>query len=387
MSYHWDADLTELRALVRDFVDKHGEESRVRELLEREHPYDDSTWDLMGQLGLASFTIPENLGGAGVGHEYLAIAMEELGRALLPSPLLTTASLAAGALLASKDAAALERLAPQLAAGQRTGTLAFCGPTGSWDPRTPPEVSARPAAETGWHLTGTAHHVLDGATADLLLVEANTDSGPSLFAVEAPAAGLVRQAMTTLDATRPQARLDLDEVPATLVGRPGSAAAVVERTLLGAATALAAEQVGAAQRCLDMAVSHARLRVQFGRPVGSYQAIKHRCADVHLEIECARAATYYAAAALTAGAPDSAAAVSIAASTSADALRTAAMEGIQIHGGTGFTWEHSAHLYFRRAVSTRHLFGSPAWHRDQVACQLLALEGSARPSYQREKAS
>jgi alkylation response protein AidB-like acyl-CoA dehydrogenase len=369
--YAWPAELTELRDVVAAFRERHAGEAVVRTLAETNAPLDSRTWQIMAeQLGLAGLTVPEELGGAGAGYEYLVIAIEELGKSLLPSPLLATTALAVGTLMQVDDASARERLLPALAAGQMTGTLGYAAADGYWDrTRTPPVRATRNG--NGWRLDGSVHHVLDGASADLVLVVADIGEGASVFAVEGPLTGLVRSPMATLDGTRSQARLDFHGVPATAVGVPGTAAATVEAVLMRAAVVLAAEQVGGAQHCLDTAVAYAGTRTQFGRAIGSYQAIKHKCVDMYMEIESARAAAYYAASCMTRNSADAESAASIAKALASAAFDRASADNIQIHGGIGFTWEHSAHLYFRRAISTRALFGDPRRHYNVVAASLL----------------
>ena len=207
--------------------------------------------------------------------------------------------------------------------------------------------------------------------ADLILVVAQADAGPSLFAVRGDAEGLTRRPLTTLDMTRKQAALTLDGVPAALVGTEGGAADVVTRTLRLAVVALAAEQVGGAQRCLDMSVEYAKIRMQFGRPIGSFQAIKHMCADMLLEVESARSAAYYAAWAAQDESDELPLVSSMAKAYCSEAYFRAAADNIQIHGGIGFTWEHDAHLYYRRAKSTELMLGTPGEHREIAAGYLI----------------
>jgi alkylation response protein AidB-like acyl-CoA dehydrogenase len=219
----------------------------------------------------------------------------------------------------------------------------------------------------GWTLDGHKMFVIDGAVADLVLVAAHTGRGVSLFAVEGTASGLTRTALATMDQTRKQARLEFAGTPARLVGEEGGAGDVLTRTLDLAAVALAAEQVGGAQRCLDMAVEYAKSRIQFGRPIGSFQAIKHKCADMLLEVESAKSAAYYAGWAAAEDSDELPVVASLAKSYCSEAYFHAAAENIQIHGGIGFTWEHDAHLYFKRAKSSELLLGDPSYHRELLA--------------------
>ena len=293
------------------------------------------------------------------------IVLEELGAALYGGPYLASGVLAVTALLASPDEGARRDLLPGIASGEVIATVAFTEDDGSWDP-----AAARLAAvNTGgsWRLDGHKSFVLDGGAAGLILALAVADGALSLFAVDSGATGLTLATLPTLDQTRKLARLTFDGVPARLIGSPGDAAAVMDRVLNVAAIALAAEQLGGAQRALDMAVTYAKARHQFGRAIGSFQAIKHRCADLLLEIESLRSAVGYAAAAVAEDSPEIPAVASLTQAYASDVFFHAAAENIQIHGGIGFTWEHPAHLYFKRAKSSELLFGDPAYHRELLA--------------------
>jgi alkylation response protein AidB-like acyl-CoA dehydrogenase len=359
----------ELRDAVRRFLADRAPLSRVRELMEAPDGIDRAVWQQAGaQLGLQGIAIPEQYGGAGFSFAEQAIVLEELGAALYGGPYLASSVLAATALLSASDEAARSELLPPIASGQTVATLAVTEDDGSWDPAAV-RLTASPAGPGGgWILDGHKSFVLDGHTADLILVVAATGSGLSLFGVQADAAGLNRRVLPTLDQTRKLARLEFHSVPAArLIGAPGEAGATLARTLDVAAVALAAEQLGGAQRALDMAVGYAKTRYQFGRPIGSFQAIKHRCADLLLEVSALRSAVRYAAAAV---AEDSAEIPVVAAMTKAyasDVYFHVAAENIQIHGGIGFTWEHDAHLYFKRAKSSELFLGDASYHRERLA--------------------
>ena len=366
---------TDLRDSVRRFLAERAPISRVRELMESPDGSDPKVWEQAGaQLGLPGIAIPEEYGGAGFGFAEQAIVLEEFGAALYGGPYLASAVLAATALLASPDELARRGLLPGIASGQSVATLAFTEDDGSWDPGAIRLAASRGdgsgpggSGGSGWVLDGHKSFVLDGHAADLVLVAAAAEPGLSLFAVEAGAAGLRRRALPALDQTRKLARLEFASVPARLIGAAGEAGAVLARTLDVAAIALAAEQLGGAQRALDMAVGYAKTREQFGRAIGSFQAIKHRCADLLLEVECLRSAVRYAAAAV---AEDSAEVPALAALTQAyasDVFFHVAAENIQIHGGIGFTWEHDAHLYFKRATASELFLGDAAYHRERLA--------------------
>jgi alkylation response protein AidB-like acyl-CoA dehydrogenase len=344
--------------------------SAVRSLLVRHEGA--SAWlPLTEQIGVAGLAVPEAYGGAGYGAREVHVVMEELGRRLSPVPALGSAVVTVQALLASGDTAACARLLPRLASGSEVGATAWAE-RGSWDP-----AAVRAAAAAGpagrWLLTGTKEHVLDGAEADVLLVAARTDAGVSLFQVDATSARVRREPLVTMDGTRAQARVVLDAAEGRLIGGNGDAGRVLARVLDLACTALAAEQVGGAARCLEVTVSHVKDRIQFGRPIGSFQAVRHRLADAFVQVEAARSVALGAAAAAAGTSPGAAGASRLAAaakSACSEAFSAVAGEMIQLHGGIGITWEHDAHRYFKRAHGSAQLFGSPGWHRSRLAAGL-----------------
>jgi alkylation response protein AidB-like acyl-CoA dehydrogenase len=296
--------------------------------------------------------------------------MEEMGAALLCAPYFSTVVLGANALLCSGDAAACARWLPGIAAGETIATLALAEESGSWELDASTATTAADNGD-GWTVSGAKSYVLDGQTADLILVAARAPDGLGLFAVSRDAPGLTTTPLQTIDETRKQARVAFDTTPAALVGAEGDAAAGLAKTLDLAAVALAAEQVGGAQRCLDNAVQYARERIQFGRAIGSFQAIKHKCADMLVDVESARSAAYQAGWAAAGEADDELPVVaSLAKAYCSEVYLNAAAENIQIHGGMGFTWEHHAHLYFKRAKSSELLFGDAAYHRELLAQRL-----------------
>jgi alkylation response protein AidB-like acyl-CoA dehydrogenase len=372
-TYVFTDEQQDLRDMVRRFLAEKSPVSEVRRLMGTEAGYDPAVWAQLGQLGLAGLTIPEKYGGAGRGPVEQLIVCEEMGAALLCAPYLASAVLATWALLASGDAGAQADLLPPIASGERIATLAVPEDDGSWTPGGF-GVTARPSGDR-YLLDGRKSFVLDGMIADLILVAASSDDGPALFAVDGPgdgsAPGLSRQAMQTLDMTRKQAVLTFTGTPGRLVGQPGAAAEIVAQAIRGGVLALAAEQVGGAQRCLDMAVAYAKVRRQFGRAIGSFQAIKHICADMLLEVESARSAAYHAAWRAADGAADLPLVASLAKAYCSEAYFHVAASNIQVHGGIGFTWEHDAHLYYRRAKSAEVMLGTPASHREIVADLLL----------------
>jgi alkylation response protein AidB-like acyl-CoA dehydrogenase len=359
----------QLRESVRRFLAERAPLPRVRELMETTDAMDADVWRQAGaQLGLQAIAIPEEYGGAGFSFAEQAIVLEELGGALYGGPYLASAVLAATALLTSEDEGARRDLLPGIASGETIATLAFTEDDGSWDPSSIRLAAAKNGQ--GWRLDGHKSFVLDGHGADLILAVASADIGLSLFAVDGAAAGLSRRALPTLDQTRRLARLEFREVPARLIGSPGTARAVLDHTLDVAAIALAAEQLGGAQRALDMAVAYAKVRHQFGRPIGSFQAIKHRCADLLLEVESLRSAVGYAATAVAAGSTEVPALASLLKAYASEVYSHVAGENIQIHGGIGFTWEHDAHLYLKRAKSSELFLGDGSYHRERLATRI-----------------
>ena len=366
MNFAFTEEQDELRKTVRQFLESKSPETAVREQMETEAGFDPAVWSQMGeQMGLQGLAIPEEFGGSGYGYIELGIVLEEMGRALLCAPFFSTVVLAANTLLHSGDDAAKAAHLPGIASGETIAALAFTEPSGKWD-ESGITMQATPAGD-GWTLTGTKMYVIDGHTATLIIVAARTAKGVSLFAVDGDASGLTRTALSTMDQTRKQARLEFDGTPATLVGADGEGWTTLSTVLDLAAVGLAAEQVGGAQKVLEMAVEYAKVCVQFGRPIGSFQAIKHKCADMLLEVESAKSAAYYGMWCASEMNDELPSVASLAKAYCSEAYFHATAENIQIHGGIGFTWEHPAHLYFKRAKSSELLFGDPTYHRELLA--------------------
>lgn len=367
MNFAFSEEQEELRRSVRRFLEDKSPETEVRRLMETETGYDPAIWKQMGeQLGLQGLAIPEVHGGSGFGYVELVVVFEEMGRSLLCAPYFSTVALAANLLLAAGDEGASKDYLPGLATGASIGTVALAEASGRWD-EAGVTLKASPSGSGGWNLTGEKRYVIDGHVADVVLVVARTDAGVSIFAVEQGATGFDATPVTTMDQTRKQATLRFSATPARLVGADGQGWTAVSTMLDKAAVALAAEQVGGAQRVLDMAVDYAKVRVQFGRPIGSFQAIKHKCADMLLEVESAKSAAYYAGWAASEDSDELPVVASLAKSYCSEAYFHAAADNIQIHGGIGFTWDHPAHLYFKRAKSSELLFGDPTYHRELLA--------------------
>jgi alkylation response protein AidB-like acyl-CoA dehydrogenase len=365
-------DLDELRTAVRDFLQDTSAEADVRRVMDEPTGWDETVWRRMAdELRLPALALPTEHGGDGFGFVELRIVLEELGRTLTPSPFLGSVVLAASALTASGDPVAQTTHLPGIAAGKTTAALAVAGSEGTWN--SAGTTAVRDAAGD-WALTGERSFVIDGVSADLLVVAAHTEGGPSLFTLPAHASGLTREPLTALDPTRRLARLTFTGTPATLVGEDGAAGPVLDRVLDLTAVALAAEQTGGARACLDASVAYAKDRRQFGRPIGSFQAVKHKCADMLVQVQLAQAAAVEAAnaAAAVAGSPPLGVAAAVAHSVCSAAYVHVARENIQVHGGIGFTWEHPAHLYFRRAKSTQLLLGGPAAYHERLLTHLGA---------------
>ena len=366
MNFAFSDEQEELRTGVRRFLAEKSPETEVRRLMETTEGYDPAVWSQMAdQLGLQSLTIPEEFGGSGFSYVELVVVLEEMGAALLCAPFFSTVALAANALLTSGDDEAKKSYLPGIASGETIATLAITEDNGKWD-FSGIELAAEKSGN-GFVLNGHKMFVIDGHIANLIVVAARTSAGVSLFAVDGDAAGLTRTSLPTMDQTRKQARLEFSGTPATLIGVDGGAEAGLSKTLDLAAVALAAEQVGGAQHVLDASVEYAKTRIQFGRPIGSFQAIKHKCADMLLEVESAKSAAYYAAWAAAEDSDELPVVASLSKSYCSEAYFHSAAENIQIHGGIGFTWEHPAHLYFKRAKSSELLLGDPAYHRELLA--------------------
>jgi alkylation response protein AidB-like acyl-CoA dehydrogenase len=340
----------------------------VRRLMATETGYDPAVWrQLSDELALPGIHVPEQYGGAGFGMVELGIVMEELGRSLLCAPYFSTAVLAANAILNAGTEAQKAALLPELASGARLATLAIAEPDGDWNPAAIATVAA-PAGD-GYRLDGVKSYVVDGHIADLLIVAARAPKtsgleGLALFTLAADASGVKRRQLAAMDPTRKIAQIEFSGAEASLLGNFDDGAKAIERTLDQAAIALANEMAGGAQTMLDSAVSYAKMRVQFGRTIGSFQAIKHKLADLLLEVELAKSAAYYAAQAAAANDPEWQALASLAKAATSETYMHAAAECIQIHGGIGFTWDNDTHLWFKRAKSSEVFLGQPSYHRE-----------------------
>ncbi|GAA1850500.1 acyl-CoA dehydrogenase family protein [Pseudonocardia ailaonensis] len=358
-----EQDLANLREMVRDFLGDRWSEQQIRDVMADGTGGDAAVWGrFAGDLGLASLPFPEEYGGAGAGWTEVGIVLEEAGRALFCSPYFASVVLGGAALLASGDERACARYLPGIADGSRRATLAAPEVAG-YRPGDQPRVTAT-RMDGAWTLDGHVAQVVDGATAELVLVVAETGAGTALFAVTGEPA---RTPLTTLDLTRPLARLDFRDTPAELVGAEGAGAEILARVLDVAAIALAAEQAGGAARVVEMAVEYAKVRRQFGALIGSFQAVKHKCAEMLMLAEGARATARTALDALDRDDPEVPLLARITGVYCSDAFVRCATENIHVHGGIGYTWEHPAHLWFKRAQGSRLLLGDPASHLERIA--------------------
>jgi alkylation response protein AidB-like acyl-CoA dehydrogenase len=374
VDFAYSDEQEQFRETLRRFFEERSPSAAVRRAMATGTGWDPGLWkQLSEELGLPGVALPERFGGQGFGFLELGIVLEEMGRALVCAPYFSTVCLAANAILAAGDPEAQRALLPRLARGEATATLAWVEPGGGWrasDVRLAYERDAKDCV-----LSGVKDVVVDGHSAELVLVAARRPGsegvgGLTLLAVEAGAPGLRASARESLDPTRRLARLELDGVRGRPIGPEGAAGPALEATLARAAVCLAAEQAGGAARCLEMAVAYARERIQFGRPIGSFQAIQHRCAEVLLEVESARAAAAWAAWVASeepAALPEAA---SLAQACCAEAYLLAARENVHIHGGLGVTWEHDAQLHYKRAKSSEILLGDPAAHRAALVAGL-----------------
>jgi alkylation response protein AidB-like acyl-CoA dehydrogenase len=354
-----------LRDSARKFFAGEVPPAEVRRLMEAGSAYDPVLWSKLVEQGYTGIIFPEELGGVGLGKVELALLFEESGRALLPGPLFSTTALA-GAILQTVATKETQRkyLAP-ICSGTARATAAILEKSASWD------LSSLQLQSSKSSLTGEKLFVPDVAAAHFLLVAARD----GIFLVDSNAPGLQISPMPSMDFTRKLYSVHFRNTPAEKVGELRD----LPRALDIATTALCAEMVGGMQRCLDLTVEYAKTRKQFGKPIGSFQAVQHHCADMYLETESSRSAVYYAAWALQENAPDASAAVSIAKIYSSDAARTVGNRSIQVHGGMGFTWENDLHLYYRRAKASETMFGDATFHRERLAQLVIDSPHSQQP--------
>ena len=360
-----------LRRSAREFLAKECSPKVVRRLMESEDGFDAALWKKVADLRWTALGIPEEYGGVGTFLD-LVVVLEEAGRALLPGPFFSTMGLAVPAIIEAGSEAQKKKALSDIAAGTARATLAFTEPSGRWDAESI-RLTARQSGG-GWRLDGVKLFVPDAAAADYTVVVARTrgetEEGVTLFLVEGRPKGMTVKPLETLDMTRrwSEVRFEGVELAAdTVMGTPDKAWPHLKRALEWATAALCAEMVGGVQKVLETSTEYAKTRHQFGKPIGIYQAVSHKIADMLVMSESGRSATYYAAWTVDADAPDRALASSMAKAYVSDAYRKVAGDGIQVHGGIGFTWEHDMHLYFKRAKSSEVTLGDATYHRELVA--------------------
>ncbi len=381
MRFGYTDEQEQFRAIVARFLRERSPVSEVRRHMASDDGYDRALWrQLADELGLTGVHVPEQFGGQGFGYTELGIALEEMGQALLCAPYFASSVLATEALMSIASEAEQHALLPGLVSGARIATLAWVEGKGDWDVAATTLTATPDGRDDGksFRLDGHKKFVLDGHRADLLLVVARAprsvgDAGLGLYVVEGEAAGLTRRQLATIDSTRRQAELRFSSTPARRLGAEPSIARALRSTLDRATIALACEMVGGARALLNASVEYAKLRMQFGRPIGSFQAVKHKCAEMLLEVELAASAARYAAAAIDEQDNEVPALASMAKAMAADAYMHAAIESIQIHGGIGFTWDQDTHLWFKRAKSSEVMLGDASHHRERY----LALTEAA----------
>ena len=367
VNFDFSADQKSLREQARKFLAEHASSTRVRRILDGAAPHDAELWRGMGEMGWMGTAIPEQYGGAGFGHLELCVIAEELGRSLAPAPFSSTIYLAAEALLLAGSDAQKKRWLPRIAQGSAIGCLALAE-----GPQAPTARNLATRAD-GARLTGAKTPVADGDVAHFAIVAARADQDRvGLFLVDLAGSGVTRTAVTTVDPTRSHARLAFDATPAEPLSAPDQGWPLVERLLDRAAVLVAFEQIGGAQAALEMAREYALGRFAFGRQIASFQAIKHKLADMYVGVELARSNAYYGAWALSKDAPELPVAAAAARVAACEAYYQAAKENIQIHGGMGFTWEFDCHLHYRRAKLTGLMLGSARRWKDLLVARLEA---------------
>ncbi len=379
MDFGFNQEQELLRATARKFLESECPSEFVRARMAEPAGVTDAFWAKLAEQGWLGLIYSEEYGGAGLGFVDLTVLMEEMGRAVMPGPFFSTVLLGGLTILEAGSAAQKTEWLGKISAGEAKATLAFTEPNARWDAAAV-TVTAR-ASGGGFVLSGTKLFVLDAHVADVLVVVARTregarpEDGLSLFLVPRGAKGVDVKLLPTMDQTRKLCEVTFADVAVgadALLGARDGAWAPLARVLDRATVALCAEMCGGAQRVLDMTTEYAKIRVAFGKPIGSYQGVKHKAADMLVEIENAKSLTYYAAWAVDENVPEAPLAASMAKAYVSDAFRKAAGTGIQLHGGIGFTWEHDLHLYFKRAKSSEFTFGDATWHRERVA-QLINL--------------
>jgi alkylation response protein AidB-like acyl-CoA dehydrogenase len=360
-----------LRQSARALLEKECPSGVVRRLMDDERGYDPALWKKFAELGWLGMAIPEEFGGAGLSYVDLVLVLEEMGAVVLPSPFIWTVMFAE-AVNRAGSADQKKQFLPAISEGKLVATLAWQEPSGSWN-LNGIAMAAKPD-RTDFVLDGVKLFVNDGHIADYFLVAARSggsgEDGITLFAIDAKRSGITITPLKTMDQTRKLAEVKFSGLRASaadVVGSVGTGWKTLTGVIDRGKLMLAAEMMGGAQHVLDMTVDYAKVRVQFGRPIGGFQAVQHKCANMMVDVEGAKSAVYYASWALSNDHPESALAAAVAKAAASDAYRRVSAEGIQLHGGIGFTWDHDLHLYFKRAKSAEFTFGDASWNRELVA--------------------
>jgi alkylation response protein AidB-like acyl-CoA dehydrogenase len=378
MDFGFNADQEMLRATARKFLENECTSEFVRTRMAEDAGFTPEFWTKLAEQGWLGLVYPEQYGGAGLGFVDLTVLMEEMGRAVMPGPFFSTLLGGLVILEAGSDAQKKEWLA-KISEGEARVALAWTEPNARWDAAG--VTTTAKATGSGFTVSGTKLFVLDAHVADALVVVARTregknpEDGVSLFLIPANASGVSVKALPTMDQTRTLSEVKLTDVAApssALLGAKDAGWTPLARVIQRATVALCAEMCGGAQKVLDMTTEYAKIRIAFGKPIGAYQGVKHKAADMLVDLENAKSLTYYAAWAVDNNVPEAALAASMAKAYTSDAYRKVAGAGIQLHGGIGFTWEHDLHLYFKRAKSSEATFGDATFHRERVA-QLINL--------------
>jgi alkylation response protein AidB-like acyl-CoA dehydrogenase len=379
MNFGFNDEQELLRSTARKFFDNECPSTTVRALMEDSSGMTPELWKKLAEQGWLGLIAPEEHGGMALGIVDLVVLLEEMGRAVVPGPFFSTVLLGGLALLEAGSDAQKKAWLPKICSGEARATLAWMEPSAEMGAA---GITLQAAAKgSGFTLSGTKLFVHDAHTADVIVVAARTASGQdpeegiSLFLVPTGTPGLTVTLLPTMDQTRKLCEVTLTNVSLggdAIMGAPGAGWKPLARVIDRATVGLCAEMCGGAQKVLDMTVEYAKIRQAFGRPIGSYQGVKHRAADMLVDVENSKSITYYAAWAMDEGVPEGPLAVSMAKAYVSDAYRRVSGAGIQLHGGIGFTWEHDLHLYFKRAKGSEFTFGDATWHRERVA-QLVNL--------------
>jgi alkylation response protein AidB-like acyl-CoA dehydrogenase len=379
MDFGFNADQEMLRATARKFFENECPSEFVRARMAEGPGFTEEFWTKLAEQGWLGLVYPEHYGGAGLGFVDLTVLMEEMGRAVMPGPFFSTVLLGGLTILEAGSEAQKKEWLTKIAEGQARVTLAWTEPSARWDAAG--VTTTAKATGGGFTLSGTKLFVPDAHVAHALVVVARTaesqnpEDGISLFLVPTDAKGVSVTLLPTMDQTRKLCEVKLDDVAvpaAAMLGTRGGGWTPLTRVVQRATVALCAEMCGGAQKVLDMTTEYAKIRIAFGKPIGSYQGVKHKAADMLVDVENAKSLTYYAAWAVDENVPEAALAASMAKAYTSDAFRKVAGAGIQLHGGIGFTWEHDLHLYFKRAKASEFTFGDSTYHREKVA-QLIDL--------------